>query len=539
MTRLFLVMCVLIIGVYIIDIEEMAVVGDRVKNRLHGAKPFWQSTEEIMERMTADGQAFTEHQHQAENEIAGIVSDVESLLPVPSTAAEGPLIRAPQPTTVQGESTAGPEMDSKSSLEEEGEDKYKSESPEEDSGTPNIGASPSFVSSPLPIDSSSGVETEEREEAPPEEERVGSENQQVTVQVPEVEVASEVATEVATPAVPVEVKSPASDPQRNAGYSAMGVWPPPQCKLQLPVSTPPLTSTSPHTSSSLPSASAPSPTRTLLSEAPTQLLVKKSPPDITLRNQVYDYIRDFYASNVSCTPRSIDTASQKCSGSGGGNSCRGFEKGQCRLTGPWDPSQPLGSHALFPWPSSYKGPNGVEPLGSWGSCAFVATGETVLVGKFGEDIDSHDTVIRYNTPIRGYEQYVGKTAALMWSKSKYGTEIRPSKGYIASKVPGQSPLYHPAIGNLRIFRDQVYRMWFQARKIKEGKAAAGFARAVGLVKSGMCTSVSLYGFHTKPSRGGGKYFDRKAVVTQGHTIDWDGWLLKAMMDLGYLCVYGE
>ena len=82
-------------------------------------------------------------------------------------------------------------------------------------------------------------------------------------------------------------------------------------------------------------------------------------------------------------------------------------------------------------------------------------------------------------------------------------------------------------------------MWFQARDIKEGKAAAGFARAVALVKSGLCKSVSLYGFHTQPGKGGGKYFDQKAVVTKGHTIDWDGWLLKAMMDLGYLCVYGE
>ena len=34
-----------------------------------------------------------------------------------------------------------------------------------------------------------------------------------------------------------------------------------------------------------------------------------------------------------------------------------------------------------------------------------------------------------------------------------------------------------------------YRVWFQARKIPEGKAAAGFARAVSLVKSGKCTSV--------------------------------------------------
>mmetsp|Transcript_34382 Transcript_34382/g.57731 ORF Transcript_34382/g.57731 Transcript_34382/m.57731 type:complete len:198 (-) Transcript_34382:236-829(-) len=191
------------------------------------------------------------------------------------------------------------------------------------------------------------------------------------------------------------------------------------------------------------------------------------------------------------------------------------------------------------WPGNYKGPQGAEPLGSWGRCAFVATGETVLTGEHGADIDDHDTVMRYNTPIKGFEKNVGQKVSLLWSKSKYLTTGVPTKGYIMSKIPGQTPLYTAAVASMRTFRDQIYRLWFQARKIPEGKAAAGFARAVALVKSGLCTEVSLYGFHTQPTRGGGKYFDRKAVVTKGHTIDWDGWLLKAMMDLGYVCVYGE
>jgi hypothetical protein len=46
--------------------------------------------------------------------------------------------------------------------------------------------------------------------------------------------------------------------------------------------------------------------RRLSGEAATLLLVKKSPPDEALRDIVYDYIRDFYASDKSCVPRALE-----------------------------------------------------------------------------------------------------------------------------------------------------------------------------------------------------------------------------------------
>jgi hypothetical protein len=78
-----------------------------------------------------------------------------------------------------------------------------------------------------------------------------------------------------------------------------------------------------------------------------------------------------------------------------------------------------------------------------------------VLGGFGKDIDSHDTVMRYNTPIKGYEQHVGTKTALLWSKSKYSGSRPPTLGYVFSKVAGQSPLYTPVISGLRTFRDQV------------------------------------------------------------------------------------
>ena len=50
--------------VYMVDLEEMAVLSGRIKERYRRVKPFWQTTEEIQERLSADGQAFTEHQHR-------------------------------------------------------------------------------------------------------------------------------------------------------------------------------------------------------------------------------------------------------------------------------------------------------------------------------------------------------------------------------------------------------------------------------------------------------------------------------------------
>lgn len=58
----------------------MSVVGDRVWARFHEAKPFWQTTDEMIERLSADGQAYTEHQHRAEEGGQGstLVRSIES-----------------------------------------------------------------------------------------------------------------------------------------------------------------------------------------------------------------------------------------------------------------------------------------------------------------------------------------------------------------------------------------------------------------------------------------------------------------------------
>jgi len=37
---------------------------------------------------------------------------------------------------------------------------------------------------------------------------------------------------------------------------------------------------------------------------------------------------------------------------------------------------------------------------AFGTCAVVAVGDTMLTSKRGAEIDAHDTVIRYNSPLK-------------------------------------------------------------------------------------------------------------------------------------------
>ena len=272
--------------------------------------------------------------------------------------------------------------------------------------------------------------------------------------------------------------------------------------------------------------------RKLLSEAPTELVLDKKPPDPEFRNQVYGYLRNFMASSEPCT------------------------FGKCQEAGP---NGEDGKPPVSPWPCIFKtkneackdakpGKHAPPPAlykGSLGSCAFIGTGEQLLQGEFGPEIDAHDSVIRYNNPIKGYEKHVGTKTTLMWVKGHYKTTAKPTLGYFDAKVslPKGANVYDVdteyGMRPMRSLRNELVNVWLKRNKIKDGKPAAGLMRTQMLIKSGYCTSIDLYGFSTKGSVRSGKYFDKKAIVTKGHTIDWDGWILSAMMDLGYICIYGQ
>lgn len=161
--------------------------------------------------------------------------------------------------------------------------------------------------------------------------------------------------------------------------------------------------------------------RKLLSEAPTELVLDKKPPDAEFRNKVYSYIRNFMASKEPCSLASCPEA-----GPNGEDGKPPVHPWPCIFKNENEACKDAkrGKHA--PGPALYKG--------SLGSCAFIGTGEQLLQAEFGPEIDAHDTVIRYNNPIKGYEKHVGTKTTLMWVKGHYKTTAVPTLGYFDAKV---------------------------------------------------------------------------------------------------------
>jgi len=64
---------------------------------------------------------------------------------------------------------------------------------------------------------------------------------------------------------------------------------------------------------------------------------------------------------------------------------------------------------------------------SLGSCALVANSENMMRSKRGADIDAHDTVFRHNTPLRGFEEYVGRRSTRARTKPSQGRVFQSSR----------------------------------------------------------------------------------------------------------------
>ena len=61
---------------------------------------------------------------------------------------------------------------------------------------------------------------------------------------------------------------------------------------------------------------------------------------------------------------------------------------------------------------------------------------------------------------------------------------------------------------------------------------------IQMLSTGVCDRLDVYGF----SVGGGKYFDRKHVVSHAHPISSENYFLRLMMATGVhgkLCIYGK
>jgi len=196
----------------------------------------------------------------------------------------------------------------------------------------------------------------------------------------------------------------------------------------------------------------------------------------------------------------------------------------------------------------------VKP-GGFGSCALVANSDNLLKSQRGEDIDRHDTVFRHNTPVKGFEKYVGKRSTVVWVKGGYRT------GASGVKVgDGNADFAYALLHNIedekhipRDFRYHKKHIFLRGNAAPFARArrelyslaggggrrnhpSGGFSRPLNLLASGLCKRIDLYGFGGFSS---GKYFAKSRKVMAAHLMGFEHWVYRYLQSKGKLCIYGD
>ena len=221
--------------------------------------------------------------------------------------------------------------------------------------------------------------------------------------------------------------------------------------------------------------------------------------------------------------------------------------------------------------------------GSWGTCALVAPGESLVGAGLGRDIDSHDTVIRIQAQVmdpakandigtrtdalftrathnysfkRHIDTKLGYGSNLKYilgNKDYYGrfTKLprlrwapwdRPPSSSASSALPSASAACRkvqkkPSTSDLRNLEKAIYPLLI---KKKETKPSNGMIFYMGMVWSGLCTRLDLYGYSYTHS-GGGLIYALDHTVKWKHRMDIEGWLSRHLMkfysDQTRVCVY--
>ena len=195
--------------------------------------------------------------------------------------------------------------------------------------------------------------------------------------------------------------------------------------------------------------------------------------------------------------------------------------------------------------------------GSLGTCAIVANSDNLLKAQRGTEIDAHDTVLRHNTPLKGFAKNVGTKSSIIFVKSNYrqggkgGLKASDGVGsgmadlaYATLQDVSQAPKNFKSNGRplflrgggaipLARLRRELYKVSGQPRS---KHPSGGFARPFNLLASRLCTRVDLYGFSGDM---GGKYFAKATKVRDAHSMGFEHWAYRYLQSQGRLCVYGD
>lgn len=212
---------------------------------------------------------------------------------------------------------------------------------------------------------------------------------------------------------------------------------------------------------------------------------------------------------------------------------------------------PENAHELFP----------DLQKGSLGSCALVAVADGMLGKKRGPEIDAHDTVFRYNGPMKGYTRDIGTRGDVFYWKQRrneqqYGVEGQKATLFYMWKDFAKYQWTQQNVGDKKEIPKQVFRgkqnLWesdFAAglvgkaysmyaaedkRDRTKHSSSGGFKLALSVLASGLCTRVDMYGYS---SYGGGRYF-KNAVVNLVHKIGLEHYVLRTAMEEKFgVCMY--
>lgn len=207
------------------------------------------------------------------------------------------------------------------------------------------------------------------------------------------------------------------------------------------------------------------------------------------------------------------------------------------------------------------------PRGSWGKCAFIASGAVLLRRRSGREIDEHDTVIRLgHMPLEGWSEYVGKKTNVL-----IGRGTIQSKYAIAHKnltyMIGKDSLSHNkkdlqdlqileksdsvsvepellTMGKVEAMAGDPYVadiLYSIATKPVNGKArgpTTGFGHVLRILLSNFCTELNIYGMSPNC---GGYYYDLKSQMKLHHSCEFESWVLHYLMKACFgktrLCVF--
>lgn len=208
------------------------------------------------------------------------------------------------------------------------------------------------------------------------------------------------------------------------------------------------------------------------------------------------------------------------------------------------------------------------PRGSWGSCAFVASGATLLRRTQGKFIDKHDTVIRLgHMPIVGWEEYTGMREEVLIGRgtiqSKFAQKKQKNLKFLIGRdsssselsavqklKPSDSTVVKPTwdhhqerhrskliLGDPRV-ADIIYEISTKPLNGKRRGPSTGFTQVLRIILSQFCKEVDIFGLSPNC---GGHYYNLESQMKMHHSCELESWVLHYIMKNSYeklrVCVF--